>query len=211
MTIIGSVFKSGMALPKTAEEVKNTIKSVEDVVISRFFDLPTAYIAMVQEYEQRGIRTKTLLPVPKLEDLAVARFFSTEDFLEIADRNKRKNRWFTLWNFDCFGIFYDVDVLVDAFFKPGFNFTLKEVSSPDEAVNDIFVKYARVTFPLWPYCGGVPVPILCHQFSFNVLIRAPYSQYLATNCVLPQNLNGLLPSNSGANIDNKIEIAEIVR
>ena len=90
MTIIGSVFKSGMALPKTAEEVKNTIKSVEDVVISRFFDLPTAYIAMVQEYEQRGISNKTLLPAPKLEDLAVARFFSTESFDEIAKRNLLK-------------------------------------------------------------------------------------------------------------------------
>ena len=211
MTIIGSVFKSGMALPKTAEEVKNTIKSVEDVVISRFFDLPTAYIAMVQEYEQRGISNKTLLPAPKLEDLAVARFFSTESFDEIAKRNLLKCRWFILWSFDSYGIFNNIEILVDVFFTPGSNFLLKEVRSPDEAVNEIFVKYAQVTFPLWPYCGGVSVPVLSNQFTFNVLVRAPYRQYIATNCLLPHNLNKLLPSSRSDNTDNKIEIAEIVR
>lgn len=210
MKVIGSVFKSGMALAETAEEVKSIINCSEDVTVSRFLDLPSAYIAMVQEYENRGIVNKTLLPAPTLEILTIARFFSTEDFMEVSARNKLKTRWFTLWSFDYYGIFYDVDVLVDAFFKPGSNFLLKEVCSPDEAVNDIFVKYASVTFPLWPYCGGVPIPILSNQFSFNVLAKAPYSKYIATNCVIPQKLNGLLPSNSDVNSDNKIEIAGLI-
>ena len=211
MIVIGAVFNSGMAVLKTAEEVKNTIKSVEDVVVSRFFDLPTAYIAMVNEYEKRGIVNKTLLPAPTLEDLAIARFFSTQDFMEIRERNKFKTRWFALWCFNCYGIFNNIDIMVDAFFTPGSNFLLTEVNSPDEAVNEIFEKYANVTFPLYAYCGGVPVPMLSNQFTFNVLVRAPYSQYIATNCVIPQELHSLLPVNSGVNTAvNRAEIAGII-
>ena len=210
MTVIGGVFKSGMAFPKNAEEAKSIINCGEDVILSKFLDLPTAYIAMVKEYENRGIANKTLLPAPTLEDLATVRFFSTESFTEIMERNKLKNRWFTLWSFDCYGIFNNIDILVDAFFSPSSNFLLTEVNSPDEAVNEIFVKYANVTFPLYAYCGGVPIPMLSNQFTFNVLVRAPYSQYIATNCVIPQKLNGLLPVKSSVNADTKIEIAGLV-
>lgn len=210
MSVIGGVFKSGMAFPQTADEVSTIINCGEDVIISRFLNLPTAYIAMVNEYENRGIVNKTLLPAPTLEDLSVARFFSTEDFMEIMVRNNLKSRWFSLWSFECYGIFNNIDILVDAFFTPGSNFLLTEVNSPDEAVNEIFEKYANVTFPLYAYCGGVPIPMLSNQFTFNVLVRAPYSQYIATNCVIPQELHSLLPVNSDVNTVNRAEIAGII-
>ena len=211
MSIIGVVYKSGMALPETVDEVKNVINCSENVTISRFLDLPTAYIAMVQEYENRGIVNKMLLPAPTLEDLAAVRFFSTESFTDIMERNRFKNRWFTLWSIDSYGIFNNIELLVDAYFTPGADFILTEVVSQSEAVNDIFTKYARVTFPVWQYCGGVPVPMLGNQFTYNVLVRVPYRQYLATNCVIPELLTGMLPSNIINNNIEKIAIAGIVK
>ncbi len=209
MDVIGAVYKSGMALPNTIEEVKSLIRCVENVAAAKFVNEPIAYIAMTREYENQGARKKALLPAPKLEDLSSARFFSTEPFADIAERNKQKNRWFTLWSFTFYGIFNNIDVLVNTFFLPDSDFVLREVDSPDEAVNDIFIKYANLTFPLYSYCGGVPLPMLTQQFSFNVLVKAPYSQYLATNCVLPQNLHGLLPENFDVNTGTMLEIAGV--
>lgn len=210
MNIIGAIFNSGMALPKTAEEVKSLINSVEGVVISKFVDIFVAYVYMMQEYEKLGIPNKILLPAPTLEDLAVARFFSTESFDALIERNKLKHRWFTIWGLQHFGIFDDVDKAVDAFFSPGCDFILTEVKSPDEAVNDIFRKYASVVFPIFPYCNGIPVPMLNQQFAVNVLVKAPYIDYLATNCVIPQKLQGLLPPNSSVSTNGKFEIAGVI-
>ena len=211
MSVIGVVYNSGMALPETVDELKYLIDCTENVTISRFFDLPTAYMEMMKEYENRGIANKILLPAPTLENLAAVRFFNTEDFAEIFERNRLKTRWFTLWSLESYGIFTDIDNLVNSFFTPGGNFILTEVTSSDEALKDLFTKYARVTFPVWPYCGGVPLPMLGNQFTCNVLCRAQYRQYLATNCVIPQELHSLLPVNSGVNTAvNRVEIAGII-
>ncbi len=207
---IGAVFDSGMGFPVSAEEVKKLIKCTENVLIKRYINQNIAYADMMKIYHSRGIQKRTLLASSRQEDLAVARYASTISFEELAKRNESKFRWFTLWSLGVYGIFNDIDSLVDAFFTPNIDFILCEVNSPEEAINDLFVKYANVMFPVFPYCGGVPLPMLNTLYKFNDLMKSPYPQYLATNCIMPKEIGRMLLPPNHTNPDDKLEIARII-
>ena len=191
--ITGAVFNSGFAIAKNIPEAKSTIEAVEQVKMIRFPDQYTAYMAILKEFENKGARKHQLFPAPRFDEFVKTYFYSFESPEIIANRNKLKARFFTLWNLDMFGIFNDVDCLVSHFFALNADFLLEEVGSADEGVNDIFYKYAKNVFPVYPYSGGATIPMLGNLFRLNCLVKAPYIKYIATNCHIPDNLHALNP------------------
>ncbi len=193
MKIIACVFDTGFAFANTEEEVRNVIECTENVEMYEFNGEASAYIWMIKTYENRGIAKSCLLPAPRLEDLHEARFFSTEDPEITREKNLRKSRYFVLWNMEFYAIFTNIEFLVEDFFLPDNHFYLKEAASSEDAVKVIFEMYAKRVFPLYPYTGGTPIPMLGQQFDLNSFSLAPYVNYIANNCNLPKQLDSMNP------------------
>ncbi len=202
MKIIGCVFDSGFAFANTENDVQNLLDCTENTEMREFPNEASAYMWMIKTYENRGIAKSCLLPAPRFEDLMVSRFFSTEDPEIIRERNKHKSRYFALWSMEIYGIYTKTDYLTEDFFLPNMLFLLKEASSADEAVKIIFEMYASRVFPLYPYSGGVPIPMLGKQFDMNNIIRTQYINYILTNCKLPEQLKGMDPLNDVPYLSN---------
>lgn len=196
MKIIGSVFDSGLAFANTEDEVRNIIECTENVEMFEFPDEVSAYIWMIKTYENRGIARACLLPAPTLENLHIARFFSTEDPEILRQRNQHKSRVFILWNMGFYAIYRDIELVSEDFFLPNNYFLLKETASEDEAVKELFRLYASRVFPLYPYSGGTAIPMLGSQFAINEICKAPYVSYIANNITLPKELGQLNPTNN---------------
>ena len=189
--VTGINHNDGLAFANNPEDLANFIAVTSGVFATKYFTEEIAYAAMIQMYAKQGIPSRQVLPAPDLEKLSRCRLFSTADQEAVFNLNMAKERFFVLWNYDCYGIFSDIDILVDTFFLPEYNFILYEASSRGEAIDFIYEMYASITFYLFPYCGGNPLPTLVGQYTLNQLFTAPYRKYVSDNCILPNNLAGL--------------------
>ena len=191
--VTGINHENGIAFAYEPGELYDIILQTLCVFAKNYLNTIVAYVEMMQRYESIGIARRTLLPAPKLEDLLEIGFYSTVDSVDVLEQNNAKFRYFTLWSMDAYGVFTDTEKLVSAFYTPNQEFILQEVSSPDDAVFDIYKKYATVVFPPFPYCGGAELPNLGTQFTYNKIFPAPYRAYFSKNCVLPHELGTLHP------------------
>ena len=189
--VIGLNHNNGLAFANNPEELVNYILVTSGVFATKYFNEEAAYTEMIQMYERQGIPLHQVLPGPQLESLSKWRFFSTADQDAVFTLNTAKERFFVLWNRDHYGIFTDLESLVDTFFLPEYNFILKETASVDEAVTFIYEMYAGLTFHLFPYCGGNQLPTIVGQYTLNQLFIAPYRKFVSESCILPDNLSGL--------------------
>lgn len=191
--ITGAVYDSGFAITKSVKAAKGIIEATEQVKMLRFPDVYTAYVFLLKEYEYRGVLKRQLLPAPRFDEFIKTGIHTIERPDVIANRNKRKARFFTLWNINMFGIFTDVDWLISHFYVSDADSILQEVNSVDDAVNDIFCKYGKLVFPVYPYSGGTAIPMIGNVFELNCMIKAEYVEYIATHCNIPAQLCALNP------------------
>ena len=191
--ITGAVFDSGFAITNSAKETREIINATENVKMLKFLDAHTAYVTLLKEYEYNGVLKHQLLPAPRFDEFVKSGFYSIENPEVIANRNKSKARYFTLWNLETFGIFTDVDLLISHFYELCTDFILQEVNSVDDAVNDVFSKYGKCVFPVYPYSGGTEIPMIGNTFKLNCLIYTDFAEYVATHCNVPAELCALNP------------------